>query len=218
MGILRSIGKGLVAIVGEARQDGQESEVKKRGRATANPFAVPLSNAERASLDCGNAEKRSALASGGVDVFGLSKEKIVSEAVALLNELCRQKLSSQNKPSSVKTDWANLTKTGKTPKKVAECYVIFDLKSGDSTICTSGTGATSSPTRRTSTYGGATSATTTSSGRSRVPWSFNTRLCTMLTRTSGRSSTKPAHSSLDPVRVILNSWLKARVVTMERLE
>ena len=135
MGILRSIGKGLVAIVGEARQDGQESGVKKRGRATANPFAVSLSNAERASLDCGNAEKRSALASGGVDVFGLSKEKIVFEAVALLNELCGQKLSSQNKPSSVKTDWANLTKTGKTPKKVAECHVIFDWKSGDSTIC-----------------------------------------------------------------------------------
>ena len=118
-----------------ARQDGQESKAKKRGRATANPFAVPLSNAERASLDCGNAEKRNALASGGVDVFRLSKEKIVSEAVALLNELCGQKLSSQNKPSSVKTDWANLTKTGKTPKKVAECHVIFDWKSGDSTIC-----------------------------------------------------------------------------------
>jgi hypothetical protein len=35
----------------------------------------------------------------GIDVFGLSKEKIVSEAVALLNKLCGQKLSSQNKPS-----------------------------------------------------------------------------------------------------------------------
>lgn len=95
MGILGSIGKGLVAMVGETMQDGQESEVKKRERGTANPFAVPLSNAERASLDCDNAEKRNALASGGVDVFGLSKEKIVSEAVALLNELCGQKLSSQ---------------------------------------------------------------------------------------------------------------------------
>ena len=98
MGILGSIGKGLVAIAGEARQDGQESEVKKHGRATANPFAVPLSNAERASLDCGNAEKRNAVTSGGVDVFGLSKEKIVSEAVALLNELCGQKLSPKTSP------------------------------------------------------------------------------------------------------------------------
>ena len=69
--------------------------MKKRGRATGNPFAVPLSNAERASLACGNAEKRNALASVGVDVFGLSREKIVSEAVTLLNELCGQKLSSQ---------------------------------------------------------------------------------------------------------------------------
>ena len=83
MGILGSIDKGSVAIAGEPRAT----------------FAVPLSNAERASLDCGSAEKRNALASVGIDVFGLSKEKIVSEAVALLNKLCGQKLSSQNKPS-----------------------------------------------------------------------------------------------------------------------
>ena len=119
---------------GEARRPGERSEEAPTSHAQP-PFAVPLSNAERASLDCGNAEKRNALVSGGVDVFRLSKEKIVSEAVALLNELYGQKLSSQNKPSSVKTDWANLTKTGKTPKKVAECHVIFDWKSGDSTIC-----------------------------------------------------------------------------------
>lgn len=135
MGILGSIGKGLVAIVGEALQDGQESEVEKRRRATGNPFAISLSAAERADLDRGNEEKRDVLASVGIDVSGLGEEKIVSEAVALLNELCGQKLSTHDKPSSVKTDWANLTKTGKAPKKVAECHVIFDWKSGDSTIC-----------------------------------------------------------------------------------
>lgn len=135
MGIFGSIGKGLVAIVGEALQDAQESEVERRRRAMGNPLAIPLSDAERASLNRGNAEKRDALASVGIDVSGLSEEKIVSEAVALLNELCGQKLSSRSKPTSVKTDWANLTKTGKAPKKVAESHVIFDWKGGDSTLC-----------------------------------------------------------------------------------
>lgn len=135
MGILGSIGKGLVAIVGDALIDGQESEVEKHRRATGNPFAIPLSAAERADLDHGNEEKRNVLASVGIDVSGLGEEKIVSEAATLLNELCGQKLSAYDKPSSIKTDWANLTKTGKAPKKVAECHVIFDWKSGDSIIC-----------------------------------------------------------------------------------
>lgn len=135
MGILGSIGKGLAAIVGEALQDGQDNETARNRQATGNPFAIHLSDAERADLDLGNTKKRNALASAGIDVSGLTEEKIVSEAVALLNGLCAQKLSSRDKPSSVKTDWANLTKTGKVPKKVAESHVIFDWKSGDSTIC-----------------------------------------------------------------------------------
>ena len=36
VGILGSIDKGSVAIAGEAMQDGQESQVKERGRATGN--------------------------------------------------------------------------------------------------------------------------------------------------------------------------------------
>ena len=135
MGIFGSIGKGLAAIVGEALQDSQEGDVEKHRRVAGNPLAIPLSATERSNLDHGNAEKKRALASEGVDVSGLSEEKVVSEAISLLNELCGQRLSSRDKPSSVKTDWTNITKTGKVPKKVAECHVIFDWKSGDSTIC-----------------------------------------------------------------------------------
>ena len=135
MGILGSIGKGLAAIVGEALQNGQSGEVERRRRATGNPFAMPLSDTEKANLKLGNEEKEKALSSMGVEVSLLSEGKIVSESVSLLNGLCGQKLTSRDKPSSVKTDWANLTKTGKVPKKVAESHVIFDKKNGDSTIC-----------------------------------------------------------------------------------
>ena len=87
MGIFGSIGKGLAAIVGEALQDSQEGDVEKRRRVAGNPLAIPLSAAERSNLDHGNAEKKRALASAGVDVSGLSEEKVVSEAISLLNEL-----------------------------------------------------------------------------------------------------------------------------------
>ncbi len=85
MGIFGSIGKGLLAIAGGARQDGQEGEIERCRRDAGNPFAMPLSDSERASLALGNREKKDALASAGVEVSRLSKKKIVTDAVELLN-------------------------------------------------------------------------------------------------------------------------------------
>ncbi|WP_333644513.1 hypothetical protein, partial [Parolsenella catena] len=73
MGILGSIGKGLAAIVGEALQDGQSGEAERRRRATGNPFAMPLSDTEKANLKLGNEEKEKALSSMGVEISLLSE-------------------------------------------------------------------------------------------------------------------------------------------------
>lgn len=135
MGILGSIGKGLAAIVGEALQDGQSGEAERRWRATGNPFAVPLSDTEKANLKLGNEEKEKALSSMGVEISLLSEGKIVSESVSLLNGLCGQKLTSRDKPSSVKNRLGEPHEDWQGSEEGGESHVIFDKKNGDSTIC-----------------------------------------------------------------------------------
>ena len=151
MGFMKALVKGIART---AKETTAENTIEKQRRTTANrnpnnhgagndsaAFCIksePLSGdiiAENHELYLeGVIKKMKALGESGVDVFSLTDEKMIEDAIGIANNPCGIKIKACKQPTQVDVHWQNLTKTGKVPKKVAESSVVFDWKSGDSVI------------------------------------------------------------------------------------